>query len=174
MKIWKMAAAVAVACSMIGVAHAAPEINIRELSQSEAAYNAAEAAMSRQLRLATLSAQIAEKEKAATPVGMDIGGLPLSLPALPAPSPASVSVDAAALATATLDLPKPVEPEFPFRLTDLWGSEAEGYQAYISVQGMRKFVRVGDLLPGNWQVLGITQHGLRVQRGRVIKMVAGG
>lgn len=168
MKNWNLPAVCAAACCLAGNAVAAPEINIRELSQSEATYNAAEAALSRQLRLATLNAQIAEKEKAMTQ------GDAIDLMALPAPAPApagSPVVAGASLTTVDLPASKPREPEFPFRLTDLWGTQADGYQAYVTHQGMRQYVRVGEYLPGGWRVLGITRAGLRVQRGSVTKMV---
>ncbi|MCU1136909.1 hypothetical protein [Stenotrophomonas maltophilia] len=122
------------------------------LSDREIAFQQQEEELVRQKRLLVLQAEIAELNK-------KISGVTESTEA-PAPPPMPMPMN-------VLDIAE----QAPVEVISTWGGDGIARNADVLVEGKRRTVRAGEVLPSGWRVTEVTRSSVTIQRGREKKTV---
>lgn len=122
------------------------------LTDREIAFQQQEEELIRQKRLLVLQAEIAELNK-------KISGAtePTEAPA-PPPMPMPMNV---------LDIAE----QSPVEVISTWGGDGVARNADVLVEGKRRTVRAGEVLPSGWRVTDVSRSSVTIQRGREKKTV---
>lgn len=122
------------------------------LTDREIAFQQQEEELIRQKRLLVLQAEIAELNK-------KISGAtePTEAPA-PPPIPMPMNV---------LDIAE----QSPVEVISTWGGDGVARNADVLVEGKRRTVRAGEVLPSGWRVTDVSRSSVTIQRGREKKTV---
>lgn len=124
------------------------------LSDREIAFQQQEEELVRQKRLLVLQAEIAELNK-------KISGATEPTDALaPTPMPMPMPMN-------VLDIAE----QSPVEVISTWGGDGLARNADVLVEGKRRTVRAGEVLPSGWRVTEVTRISVTIQRGREKKTV---
>lgn len=124
------------------------------LSDREIAFQQQEEELVRQKRLLVLQAEIAELNKKIS--GVTESTEAPAPPPMPMPMPMNV-----------LDIAE----QAPVEVISTWGGDGIARNADVLVEGKRRTVRAGDVLPSGWRVTEVTRSSVTIQRGREKKTV---
>lgn len=124
------------------------------LSDREIAFQQQEEELVRQKRLLVLQAEIAELNKKIS--GTTESTEASAPPPMPMPMPMNV-----------LDIAE----QSPVEVISTWGGDGLARNADVLVEGKRRTVRAGEVLPSGWRVTEVTRSAVTIQRGREKKSV---
>lgn len=124
------------------------------LTDREIAFQQQEEELVRQKRLLVLQAEIAELNKkiSGTTESTEVS----APPPMPMPMPMNV-----------LDIAE----QSPVEVISTWGGDGLARNADVLVEGKRRTVRAGEVLPSGWRVTEVTRSAVTIQRGREKKSV---